>query len=270
MAGHSGIARVGLAAPRRAGPSWREYADLELETGALEDVTELVADLTETITPADVEGSRDTVRLLERGISAFASEARTSMSELEAAALIEGECRKQGAVYMLVFVSAGPYLGQLPQARPILRDGLVTVLVEAANKNGYWAEVGAIFAGPDTSRASRSFAESSIAACAQASALISAGVEVGAFARGMVAELDNVGSTDRGGIGHGVGIDECRPTLSIDNSAVLRAGSIISVHPSIQDESGSIRITVANTYEVTGRGPVPLSRAPETLWQLKC
>ena len=266
LASEAGMPSVGLSAPGPAAPGWRDHVAITAETGPLVDCDVMIAEVRAAPVPVDIDGLRETVGILERGIDAFAIHARPGMSEWEVSGLIENEMRRDGILTSLVFVSGGPYMGQLPQARSIRADDVVTVMVEAASRHGYWAEIGAVFVGPEVPTKVRDELQVWLEVAAECESFMSAGSRTGQVASMLVGRLSTVAEADPFGLGHGVGIDEGGPAIRLDSDDTLRAGTAISLHPSLADTDRSLRIAVANTLHITDEGPpMPLSTASHHL-----
>lgn len=230
----------------------------------LPDVSHLLAQAKRLKTPTDLEGMRSSVKMAEDALDGLIARAYVGMTEREAAAMIESKLRADGAPTSLVDVSGGPYLSQAPTDR-LLQDGdLVTVFVEVANPDGYWAEIGALVAFGTLASSQRTLAERTIATLQDAEMLLTPGTRASDLARG-IDRLLEAGCHPAFGYGHGVGIDEEQPAVSPDDHTVLESGMSLALHPSISIPGGQQSVAVANTYSVGDHGVVPLSEYPYSI-----
>lgn len=252
-----------VAAGGMRGLPWEDHQRLIQILGVpdLPDVSHLLDDVKRFKTPTDLEGMRTSVRMAEDALDRFVARSHAGMTELEGAAMIESKLRQEGAPTCLVNVSAGPYLSQAPTHRSLDRGDLVTVFVETANADGYWVELGALIGFGRVSADRSALAEKTIDTLRR----VEGQVVPGSRASDLACQIDRL-VTHVGrpafGYGHGVGIDEERPTVSPTDHTPLGAGTTIALHPSILTSGGRHSLAVANTYSVDERGVAPLSDHP--------
>lgn len=252
-----------VAAGGMRGLPWKDHQRLSQLLGVpgLPDVSHLLEDVKRFKTPTDLEGMRTSVRMAEDALDRFVARAHAGMTELEGAAMIESKLRQEGAPTCLVNVSAGPYLSQAPTHRSLDRGDLVTVFVEVASTDGYWVELGALIGLGRVGGDRWALADKTIDTLRQAERHVVPGSAASDLACRIDRLIENTGRPAFG-YGHGVGIDEERPTVSHSDQTPLEAGTTIALHPSILTSGGRHSLAVANTYSVGERGVEPLSDYP--------
>ena len=258
-----------VAAGGGRGLPWSDYRVLVdlLAAPGLADASHIVSQAKSRKTAADLAGLRSAMAMAEDALDSFLARAGGGISERSAAASIESELRRRGAPTCLVDVSAGPYLSQAPTDRKLESGDLAKVFVEVASADGYWVELGAVAACGTVTRNVRTSAENCIETLKQAENLLMPGSRCSDVARAIDRRVRRFGYAAFG-FGHGIGIDEEEPSISIYDHAELQAGMTIALHPSIMTDRGSDSVAVANSYLIGDQHPVPLSNRPAEIYQI--
>ena len=236
----------------------------ELDGIEVVDASALVAGAKARKEPWELEQVRVAIALAELGYQAAPDLLREGACAQEVVAELERILRAASAKELLVFVDSAVHLVRRTTDTVLRRGDLVTVLVEAANEDGFWVEVGGLFAlGEPVSRA-RAVADTCYRALGSMLDVVAAGVPV---ARA-VAVLEEAAS-DRLqlglGLGHGIGVDHDLPSLQRDETGVFEEGQVLSVHPNYVDEAAGIGGVVADAFHVTADGCERLSSLPYEL-----
>ncbi len=220
----------------------------------LVDATPLVDRARATKSREDVLSLMEAVEGADAAIGAFANRFEVGISEREAAAAIDAELSRWGALTRLVFVSAGTFYGRPPGARPLRAGEPISVLVEFAAPTGHWVEVGVIAAAGDLPPDSQEVAEACIRALREGGRSLNPGTSCGDVADAMEGPLRAAGGEPVSGLGHGTGIDEEQPMIVPESPEKIGSGSAFALHPSCRKadrESGSpVSAIVADTMLV--------------------
>jgi Xaa-Pro aminopeptidase len=243
----SGQAEAGLAA--------------SLGVATLTDATEVLATARAIKTDHDVEQMRAAAAIAERALRHAIATARTGMTELALAASVEAHARSEGAQLTLVYVSSGEFVGRRAVARRLSPEDVVTVFVELASRTGYWVELGAILAMPHAAGVD-AIAGPCIAALEQGARTLGAGTRAARAAAAMQDVLHSSGLSASINLGHGVGIDEEPPLISVESCATIDRTAMIALHPSAGSPGSSTGCAVANTYIVQGGDVEALCELP--------
>jgi Xaa-Pro aminopeptidase len=256
---------VGIAGSGRADAGWRDHSAITATAGPVVDCTPIIDEIRAVPVEVDRKGLSEVVGVLDRSIATLETLVQVGMSEWEVAGIVEREIRRMGMMTSLVFVSAGPYWGQLPQNRQLGSDDIVTVMVEAASQDGYWAEIGTVFVGPGVRPGEVDRLETWLRVVEDCEGLAATDIPVGRIAETMLGRLSAVAHVDPSGLGHGVGIDEGPPAIRRGSDATLRPGSAVALHPTLGTTDRTIRVSVANTIHVTAEGAAPMSAVAHSI-----
>lgn len=200
-------------------------------------------------------------KVADAGMLIAAGELSPGKSERAVAAVIEGVVRREGACLAEVHVSVGRYCGQAPTGRVLGEGSLITVFVEVGVRQGYWVELGRVFAMAGADEGLRAW-------CAVLERLILTPPEslrVGGAFRDIAREAEEVIRGNGGcpvvGMGHMVGVDDDGPRIEAASEHVLGRGlSCVAFHPSV--EWGGACAAVGDTYLVDESGWARVSSLP--------
>lgn len=271
LAGASGA--CGLAAP----PGGLPAGELELLFGAAagnepRDLSHLLETARAAIGPEDAHLLAAAAIGAEAAIERFAAGFEVGMSEREAAAEIDAELSRRGALTRMVFVSAGSFRGRLPSDRELLRGEPITVLVEQAAPSGHWAEIGVIAVAGALDPGAAAVADACIEALRIGGDGLVPGAPTTSVAAAMEAALHERGGRPISGLGHGTGVDEKGPVIAAGAAGTVDAGTAFALHPSYAALAGADgpTATVANTFLIGAEAaaPRPLSALPYRLLEL--
>lgn len=258
--------RVGLAGLGQVVPV-ADYLVFQGELGGIElvDATALVAGVKARKEPWELEQVRAAIALAESGYRAAPELLREGARAQAVVAEVERMLRAGGATEVLVFVDSAVHFVRRATDTVLRRGGLVTVLVEAANEEGFWVEVGGLFVFGEPSPRARAVADACYRGLATIGDVVAGGVPVVRA----VAALEELAETERLrlglGLGHGIGVDQDLPSLHRDETAVFEEGQVLSVHPNYVDEAAGIGGVVADAFHVTAAGCQRLSSLPSQL-----
>lgn len=255
LAAAAGDRPVGLTSPPGGVPA----GDLALLRGAAEgtEVRDLSAAFEEVRTdldPEDVRLLEDAAAGAEAAIARFAASFAVGISEREAAAEIDAELSRRGALTRIVFVAGGSFQGRPPSERPLRAGEPITVLVEQAAPSGHWVEIGVIAAAGSLDAEAQRVADACVAALRAGATGLRPGAPCGQVAAAMEGALRERGGRPISNLGHGTGVDEATPPIAAHSTAPVRAGTAFALHPSYTALSGADEptATVANTFVVAG------------------
>ena len=139
------------------------------------------------------------------------------------------------------------------------------MLVEVANVDGYWTELGGLFSlGTPSSEAER-LARACYGALDDILEIARAGTPVAEAVDALARIAERDGLQTGLGLGHGIGIDHDQPPLVLGTNAVFEEGHVVSVHPNYHDPDAGLGATVADAFHVTAQGARRLSHLPYEL-----
>ena len=236
-----GVAGFGAIVP----PSHEEVFRRSLGGLELVDATAAVLAAKECKDETELAGVRAATRLARAAYDATPDLVRIGASAQHVVSQMEQILRQDGALEVLVFVDRGPYVVHRVSETIFDRGDLVSVLVEVANADGYWVEIGGLFSLGDPSDQSADVA----AACYEALDAVIDTCLAGRDVRDGAARLDEVAqrrALDTGvGLAHGVGIDHDLPTVAHDSAETFKTGHVVSIHPNLLDEAAGLGAVVA-------------------------
>lgn len=263
IAAAAGEGRIGLAATDDLGlpAKVRDRIASALGPGAdVVDATGRLETLRRLPESAKVAQMRLSMGRAEGAMEAASRRMQTGCTESEVAAAVVEYLRSSGSVFDIVHVAANDFIGQHPGTRNIVDGDIVTVFVETASVDGYWVELGALFAVGDVSAQRVRLAEKALKVLKNAASYLHSGQKasvVAAFVAGQGRQTI--------GIGHCTGLDEIPLPLTPEATWTLMDGEAIALHPSLLSEDGQQAIGLANTYIVSDKGGLPLSQYPKKL-----
>lgn len=267
----AGDGALGFAAPP-GGPVSSDLYRLRGAVGIRElvDATELIDGARTVKGPEDVDALVEAAAGADAAIELFADRFEIGMSEREAAAAIDAELSRRGALTRLVFVSGGEFDGRPPRPRELRAGEPISVLVEFAAPSGHWVEVGVIACAGELAPEHRAVAEACIDGLDRGVRGLVPGAACADLAAAMEAPVLAAGGRLISGLGHGTGIDEEPPVIAPGSDASVREGMAFALHPSARVEARDGRpataMTVANTVLV-GDGR-PLSSLPAEILEV--
>jgi Xaa-Pro aminopeptidase len=225
----------------------------------LVDATSLLQDAKELKSADDVAGSREALKLALSAYVHAPDLLAPGTRAQDVVAELERVLRAGGATELLVFVEAGPHIPQRVSDTTFSDGDLVTVLVEAADRHGYWVEVGGLFALGQLSPAAQNLADASYEALDAVRQRAKPGTPVADLSETVSGIASERGLDVQLSLGHGVGIDHDRPTLSPRSEELVREGHLLSVHPSIWDPREQLATMVADAFWVEAAGATRLT-----------
>lgn len=215
------------------------------------DATPAVLAAKECKSQEELEGVRAAARLAHSAYDAAPELLEVGVAAQRVVARLEQILRADGALELLVFVDRGPYVVRRTTETVFERGDLISVLVEVANADGYWVEIGGLFSLGEPGAAAADLA----GACYTALDRVADACVPGARASTAATHLDEVaadhGLTTGVGLAHGVGIDHDLPTVSHASADVFKPGQVVSIHPNLLDEPAGIGAVVADGVIVT-------------------
>ncbi|MGI9657637.1 MAG: M24 family metallopeptidase, partial [Gaiellaceae bacterium] len=206
---------------------------------------------------AELDGTRAATRLARSAYDAAPDLLRVGASAQHAVAQLEQILRSEGALELLVFVDRGPYVVRRVSETVFRPGDLVSVLVEVANADGYWVEIGGLFSLGEPSDKSADLA----AGCYEALERIADTCRVGTPVREAAECLDEIAQKRALGTGvglaHGVGIDHDLPNVTHGSTESFKSGHVVSIHPNLLDEEAALGAVVADGFIVGTDGEAP-------------
>ncbi len=212
---------------------------------------ELVEALRASKGPEEVEAIRRAAAVATRALAATLPQVRPGRTELEVAALLEGELRRGGSEWypFPTIVASGPRTA-LPHARTgdrVIAPGDLLLLDFGAVVDGYCSDLTRTFVvGAEAT--DEQAAVHGLVARGQAAAL--AGLRAGltgrqadALARDVIA-AEGRGDAFGHSLGHGIGLEVHEaPRLAATAEEILPAGAVVTVEPGVYLEGwGGVRI----------------------------
>jgi Xaa-Pro aminopeptidase len=261
-----GAKRVGIAGLGDIVPV-NDYLALRHELPGLEilDATALAAAAKAHKDPWELAQVSASLSLAAEGYAAAIPHLRPGGRARDAIAAVERVLRGGGASEMLVFVDSTEHSIRRTTDTVFRPGDLVTVLVEVANVDGFWTELGGLFALGTPSPEADRLATACYEALDGIRSLATPGTPVGeafdVFARVAAREGLDPGL----GLGHGVGIDHDLPSLALGAAGTFEEGHVVSVHPNYQYGAAGLGATVADAFHVTAMGARRLSQLPYEL-----
>ncbi len=194
----------------------------------------------------ELVGVRASVALAREAYDTAPGLLRPGVATQHVVAELERILRNAGALELIVFVDRGPYVARRFTETILAAGDLVSVLVEVANKDGYWVEIGGLFSLGTPSQADRALASACYEALDGAAATCRPNVPVAEAA----ALFDRVAASNQLrtglGLGHGVGIDHDLPVITAASESVFETGHVVSIHPNLLTENGDSGAIVAD------------------------
>ena len=235
-------------------------------SGQISDATQAFNAVRALKRPADIAGLRRGAAIADEGFTILQGDAR-ALTERGIVGAVSGKVKAQGASTELIYASVGPFTGHRPTTRNLAAGDLLSLCVEIATPDGYWVEIGRLFAVGTLDKMSQAAADSCLRSLARGAEALRPGAACSDVASAMLEVLSRDGFKPSAGLGHGVGIDEEPPAVSQSSDAKLREGMAIVLHPSA-NRNGSVGALVADTYVITKTGAESLSGYSGQLGQL--
>jgi Xaa-Pro aminopeptidase len=232
------------------------------------DCTQLVEGVRTTYQAGLRDGLLRASQIAERSLRVLQRDFRVGMSELECTGRIEMVLRSSGARSSIVQVNVNEFVGRLPSAREVRLGDVVSVFSELADPEGYWTELGAIFAVGDIDSRKQRAARQCLEVLKQAPQLLESGNSAGHVAKELIARIRAGGGELSVGLGHGVAIDEGPPILSSAETRIITDQHAMAVHPSLSFPSEGVAVAAANTYIWSNGRVTPVSDYPHHLHRL--
>lgn len=255
LAAAAGDGAAGLASPSGGVPAG-DLALLRVAADGTEirDLSAAFDEVRTALDPEDVRLLEDAAAGAEAAIVRFADSFAVGISEREAAAEIDAELSRRGALTRMTFVAGGSFQGRPPSDRPLRAGEPITVLVEQAAPSGHWVEIGVVAAAGGLDAEAQRVADACVAALRAGADGLRPGTSCGQVAAAMEATLRERGGRPISNLGHGTGVDEAEPFLAAHSTAPVRATTAFALHPSYMALSGAdeLTATVANTFVVAG------------------
>jgi len=205
----------------------------------------------------ELAGVRAAAALAREAYEAAPGLLRPGVATQHVVAELEHILRKAGALELIVFVDRGPYLARRFTETVLAAGDLVSVLVEVANTDGYWVEIGGLFSLGAPSETDRALASACYEALDGVAAMCRPNVPVADAA----ALFDRVAASNQLrtglGLGHGVGIDHDLPVISAESESVFETGHVVSIHPNLLTENTDSGAIVADSVIVGAREEKP-------------
>ncbi len=194
----------------------------------------------------ELDGVRASAALAREAYDVAPGLLRPGVAAQQVVAELERILRNAGALELIVFVDRGPYVARRFTETVLTAGDLVSVLVEVANTEGYWVEIGGLFSLGAPSQADRALASACYEALDGAAATCRPNVPVAEAA----ALFDRVAASNQLrtglGLGHGVGIDHDLPVIAGASESVFETGHVVSIHPNLLTENGDSGAIVAD------------------------
>ena len=216
---------------------------------------------------AELDGVREAIALARSAYDQAAELIRPGARAQAIVAQLELHLRSGGAIELLVFVERGLQLVRRVSDTTFEAGDLVSVVVEVANAEGYWVEIGGLFSIGEPSEEADAVAGASYAALERVVECCRADTPVSEAAVAFDVVAEAAGLESGVGLGHGVGVDHDVPTLSHASSERFKAGQVISIHPNLLDTRAGIGAIVADGAIVKAGGEAAerLSGLPSAL-----
>ena len=237
-----GVAGFGAIIP----PAHEEILRRSLTSLEIVDATATVLAAKERKDEAELVGVRAATRLARAAYDAAPELLAVGARAQRVVSQLEQILRQDGALELLVFVDRGPYVVRRVTDTVFERGDLVSVLVEVADADGYWVEIGGLFSLGEPSEKGAQLA----AACYEALDAVVDTCRPGRAVRDGAACLDEVARSRSLATGvalaHGVGIDHDLPTVTHDSNETFTTGHVVSIHPNLIDEDAGLGAVVAD------------------------
>jgi Xaa-Pro aminopeptidase len=260
-ASHVGIAGLGdIVAVNDHLVLWDELPGVEIL-----DATALAAGAKAHKDAWELEQVSASLSLAAEGYDAAIPLLRSGGRARDAIAAVERVLRAGGASEMLVFVDSAEHSVRRTTDTVFEPGDLVTVLVEVANADGFWTELGGLFVLGEPSPEADRLAGACYEALDGIRALATPGAPIGE-AVDLFARIAAREGLDPGlGLGHGIGIDHDLPSLTLGAAGTFEEGHVVSVHPNYHHCAAGLGATVADAFHVTAGGARRLSQLPYAL-----
>lgn len=248
LVNEKGVSRIGICGLNTI-MSFQEadYLKTNLE-GEVVDSTELVQELKSIKHPEEMEELKKTFEIAELSFAEFDKHIEGGKHPAEIAAEVERVARAHGSISTLMFLESGPYFLRKPTLTPLPQRGLLTAYTEIVGPNGYWVELGRLFALGELTSEEEAIGQACVDAMKAVKKTIKPGIRVSELAdiiQGSTAHLKvNMGIWH----GHGVGIDHDAPIIREDSDTIIKPGMVLSVHPNFSNDEETIGASLADVF----------------------
>ncbi len=200
---------------------------------------------------------------------------KPGMREYEVAGIIEGYHRGKGAdkTFNLVFSGSFPAtkdgipfqgLPWCPGQRAIEKGDCVHLEMTTVY-GGYWNQLVRMIAVGLRNDELEKFHQAAVATTVSGLKTMKAGVKMSEVIPSMAKTAQGYGFGLTTPMGHFVGLDLIEARVDADSQVILEPGVAIILHPRLDDFKGRRIILWGETYIMTERGPIRLTRTDDTL-----
>ena len=258
-----GVAGFGTIVP----PAHEETLRRVLTNVELVEATDAVLAAKECKDEVELSGVRAATRLARSAYDAAPELLEAGASAQHVVARLEQILRREGALELLVFVDRGPHIVRRATETTFEPGDLVSVLVEVANADGYWVEIGGLFSLGEPGKGSAHVAAGCYTALERIVDACRPGTPV-SEAAGRFDAVAGERSLDTGVVlAHGVGIDHDLPIVTRGSTEHFKAGHVVSIHPNLLDTTAGLGAVVADGVIVgaSDEAPERISGLPSEL-----